>query len=74
MLDMKQQQNMLVQLREAAEPRPLDPTLPLKLAQAQAQTAALFEHGDAQWWDDARSSDLVQAGLNLVARWLISDP
>jgi hypothetical protein len=74
MLDMKQQQNMLAQLREAAEPRPLDPTLPLQLAQARVHMAALFENGDAQWWDDARSSDLVQAGLKLVSRWLTSGP
>jgi hypothetical protein len=23
-----------------------------------------------EWWSDARSSGLVQAGLNAVARWL----
>jgi hypothetical protein len=70
MLDMKQQQQMLAQLREAAEPRPVDPTLPLKLAQAKAQTSALFEEDDTEWWEDARSGDLVQAGLKLVTRWI----
>jgi len=37
---------------------------------AKAQTSAIFEAHDPQWWDDARSGDLVQAGLNTVARWL----
>jgi uncharacterized protein YbaR (Trm112 family) len=72
MLDMKQQQQMLAQLREAAEPRPVDPTLPLKLAQAKAETAALFQADDTEWWEDARSGDLVQAGLKAVARWITS--
>jgi len=70
MLDMKQQQQMLAQLKQAAEPRPVDPTLPLKLAQAKAETSALFRADDAEWWEDARSGDLVQAGLKAVARWI----
>lgn len=69
-LDLKQQQQMLAQLKEAAEPKPVDPTLPLKLALAKAQTSQLFPEHDAQWGEDARSGDLVQAGLNAVARWL----
>ncbi len=68
-LDLKQQQQMLAQLREAAEPRPVDPTLPMKLALAKQQMSDLFPEHDDQWWDDARSGDLVQAGLNAVARW-----
>jgi hypothetical protein len=35
-----------------------------------AQTSALFQESDDEWWEDARSGDLVQAGLNAVARWL----
>ena len=71
MLDLKEQRQMLEQLRQAAEPKPVDPTLPLKLAMAKAQTEALFREHDDDWWSDARSSgDLVQAGLNAVARWL----
>jgi len=70
MLDLKQQQQMLAQLREAAAPRPVDPMLPFKLAQATAQTSALFEHHDADWWEDARSGDMVLAGLKAVTRWL----
>ncbi len=71
MLDLKEQQQMLAQLKDAAQPKPVDPALPLKLAMAKAQTEALFREQDDDWWADARSSgDLVQAGLNAVARWL----
>ncbi len=45
MLDMKQQQQMLTQLKEAAAPRPVDAALPLKLALATEQTSALFKRG-----------------------------
>jgi DNA-directed RNA polymerase subunit RPC12/RpoP len=69
-LEMKQQQLMLAQLKDAAEPRPVDPTLPLKLAHAKAETSALFNADDTEWWEDARSGDLVQAGLKAVARWI----
>jgi uncharacterized protein YbaR (Trm112 family) len=68
MLDMKQQQQMLAQLREAAEPRPVDPTLPLKLALAKEQISSVFKDEDTEWWTDARSGDLVQAGLKAVTR------
>ncbi|HYL61073.1 MAG TPA: hypothetical protein VE077_00505 [Candidatus Methylomirabilis sp.] len=70
MLDLKEQQRMLAELQAAAAPKPVDPTLPLKLALAKEQTSALFQEHDAQWWEDARSGDLVQAGLNAVARWI----
>jgi DNA-directed RNA polymerase subunit RPC12/RpoP/Zn-finger nucleic acid-binding protein len=70
MLDLKEQQRMLAQLKQAAEPKPVDPALPLKLTMVKAQTSALFQESDDEWWEDARSGDLVQAGLNAVARWL----
>jgi len=70
-LDMKEQQQMLAQLKEAAEPRPLDPALPLKLARAKAETSALFDDGYTDWWGQADSGDLVHAGLKWVARRLI---
>jgi DNA-directed RNA polymerase subunit RPC12/RpoP len=72
MLDMKQPQQMLAQLKQAAEPRPMDPALPGKLAPAKLEvetSLAPFENGH-EWWSDARSFGLVQAGLNAVARWL----
>lgn len=70
MLDMKHQQEMLAQLKEAAEPRPADPTLLLKLAHAKMETSGLFEEDDTEWWEDVRSGDLVQAGLKAIARWI----
>src|SRR5262249_16017670 len=69
-LDLKQQQQMLEQLKAAAALKLVDPTLFMKLALVKAQSSAVFEEHDSQWWDDARSGDLVQAGLNTVARWL----
>ncbi len=69
-LDLKEQQRMLAQLKQAAEPKPLDPELPLTLALVKAKTSALFPEHDAEWWEDARAGDLVKAGLNAVARWL----
>jgi len=71
-LDLKQQQRLLAQLKQAAEPKPPDPGLPLKLAIAQGETSSLslFPEHDAEWWEDARAGDLVRAGLNAVARWL----
>lgn len=71
MLDLKEQQQMLAQLKEAAEPKPVDPALPLKLAAAKGQIEAHLQGLDDDWWEDARSSgDLVLAGLNAITRWL----
>lgn len=70
MLDLKEQQKMLAELKSAAEPKPLDPTLPLKLAMAKTDVYNLFQEHDPEWWHDAGSGDLVQAGLNAVSRWL----
>jgi len=72
MLDMKQPQRMLEQLKQAAEPKPMDPTLPMKLASAklQLETSLADSHRGPEWWTDAASSGLVWAGLNVVARWL----
>ncbi len=72
MLDMKQPQRMLEQLQQAAAPRPIDPALPLKLPSAKLELETSLAEFDRspEWWSDARSSGLVQAGLNVVARWL----
>jgi endogenous inhibitor of DNA gyrase (YacG/DUF329 family) len=72
MLDMKQPQQMLEQLKHAAEPRSVDPALPMKLASAKLQLeTSLADHDRTpEWWSDVGSSNLVQAGLNVVARWL----
>src|SRR5204862_6392326 len=72
MLDMKQPQQMLAKLKNAAEPRPRDPALPLKLASAklELETSLADHHRSPEWWSDAASYGLVQAGLNAVTRWL----
>lgn len=72
MLDMKQPERMLEQLKQAAEPKPLDPTLPFRLASAKMELeTSLADHDRGpDWWSDAASSGLVWAGLNVVARWL----
>jgi hypothetical protein len=70
MLDLKEQQQMLTQLKEAADgnAKPIDPALPLKLAMAKADVSDyLFIPHDSQWWDGP-SRDLVVAGLRAVAR------
>ena len=63
MLDMKQPEALLAQLREAAQPRPIDPALPLQLARAKRDVEAAFAHQE-------EPTDLVHACLNSVARWL----
>jgi hypothetical protein len=67
MLDMKQMQQMVAHLKEAEQPRAIDPTLPLALERVKLDTeshfAAITPHGGS-------SQSLVEAGLRLVARWL----
>jgi len=69
---MKQPQQMLEQLKQAAEPRPMDPALPMKLASAKLglETSLADHDRSPEWWSDAASYGLVQAGLNAVTRWL----
>ena len=72
MLDMKQSQQILDQLQKAAEPKPIDPTLPLKLAMARSEIERLAgpDGNDDLWSDLGAASGLVEAGLSAVARWL----
>ena len=71
-LDMKQPQELMAQLQNASRIRPVDPDLPAKLAQAkhEVESELGFDHQDTEFWHDASSSGLVQAGLSAVARWL----
>ena len=60
MLDMKQGEQLLAQLRQAAEGiKPVDPKALLEFAES---------HPD--WQNDVHSTGLVQAGLSALARWL----
>jgi len=72
MLDMNQSQQLLNQLRKAAEPRPIDPTMPMDLLRAKHDIERLFGTHDTgtQWWSDVSSSGLVEAGLSTIARFL----
>jgi len=73
MLDMKQAEQMIAQLRQAdRHDRPIDPTLPLQLEGARRDVEASLAswQGDAEWWKDASSTGLVEAGLTAAARWL----
>ena len=72
MLDMKQPQRLLEQLRDASKPREIDPGLPLELLRAKRDVEATFDGPqiDITWWRDVSSSGLVQACLGSVARWL----
>jgi Zn-finger nucleic acid-binding protein len=67
MLDMKQMEQMVAHLKEAEQPRAIDPTLPLTLERVKLDTeshfAAITSRGGS-------SQSLVEAGLRLVARWL----
>jgi hypothetical protein len=72
MLDMKQPQEMLAQLKQAAESRPPDPQLPAKLIMAKLETGASLGSYDRtpDWWAAAGNVGLVVAGLIEVGRWL----
>jgi Zn-finger nucleic acid-binding protein len=72
MLDMKQSEKLLKELKEAAEPKPIDPDLPLKLAWAKHEAELkIGRQPNADLWGDLNAaSGLVEDGLNAVARWL----
>jgi len=71
MLDMKQSQELLDQLKQAAEPKPPDPQLPAKLVMArldvETSMSAFNRNPDERRRD---RFDLVQAGLDAVGRLL----
>ncbi|HEX4996957.1 MAG TPA: zf-TFIIB domain-containing protein [Terriglobia bacterium] len=70
-LDMKQPQALLAELREAAIAKPIDPALPLELARARRDVEVMFDdRAERIDWSGEDSSDLVHACLHSVARWL----
>jgi Zn-finger nucleic acid-binding protein len=66
MLDMKQMEQMVAQLKEAERPRAVDPTLPLTLQRVKLDTERDF----AGIPSGGGSQSLVEAGLRLVVQWL----
>jgi hypothetical protein len=72
MLDMKQPQQLLAQLKNTVEPKNIDPMLPFEIARAKRETERWFGpmDSDPDWVSDISSSGLVKAGLDAVVRWL----
>lgn len=73
MLDLQQAGDVIEQLQKAdATDRPIDPALPLRLEQARRQVDIAFAEMARQptGFGAASSTDLVGAGLALLARWL----
>jgi hypothetical protein len=70
MLDLAQAEKLVRQLQaaELREAKPVDPALPLELARARRAVDAAFAGipDDSSWLD----SDLIAAGMKVVARWL----
>jgi len=63
MLDLKQAETVVNQLKRAAEPRPIDPALPLELARARREVEALFP-AESHWKSETSSFSLVEALMN----------
>ena len=57
-----------LQAAELQEAKPIDPALPLELARARREVDAAFAGipDDSSWLE----SDLIAAGMKVVARWL----
>jgi len=74
MLDMKQEEKLVAQLRKAEDRanQPVDPSLPIELMRARRETERAFAniHDDDLWFKDVASTDLLGASLTAVARWL----
>jgi len=72
MLDLQQASALITQLQGAALPKPIDPALPLNLLRARREVEAAFASMEQSpdWWKDASSSGLVEAGIGAITRWL----
>jgi hypothetical protein len=71
-VDMKQAQMLVDQLRQASAPKEIDPALPMNLLKARRDVEAAFTEFDSgrSWWRNASSSGLLEFGLAAVSRWL----
>jgi hypothetical protein len=72
LLDMRQTSQVVAELKRAAEPRAIDPTLPIELARARREVDLAFAtiEPNADWWRDASATGLVEAGLAVFSRWM----
>ena len=69
-VDLQQSQQLLEELRKAAEPKPVDPALALDLAKVKLEMDLLCGRERPQTLLQEVSGDLVHACLTRVARWL----
>jgi hypothetical protein len=69
MLDMKQMAQMVAHLKDAEQPRAVDPTLPLSLERVKLDADSHFVTITS---GGGSSQSLVEAGVRLVAQWLKS--
>jgi len=71
-LDMKQAEAVVAQLRQASEPKPVDPWLPIELEKIRREADAAFGGSGAvpDWWTNAASFGLVEASLGAIVRLL----
>ena len=72
MLDLGQAETLVKELQQAEHraDQPIDPTLPLRLAQARREVEALFVGRPRDLSLDDLGGGLVDAGLRVLARWL----
>jgi len=73
MLDMKQAEALVEQLRDADRPgKTVDPALPLHLARARREVDEAFRGvpDTDDWFPEVSSSGLVGASLSALAKWL----
>jgi hypothetical protein len=71
MLDVKQVEAMADHLRRAGEPKPVDPTLPLRLERERRDVEAVFARLQADGdWNPSMRIGLVEAGLKFLSRRL----
>jgi hypothetical protein len=73
-LDSKQAEATVEQLKRAAEPRPIDPALPLEMERVRREVEATFAAAERgrDWWSNAASSGLVETSFSALMALLKS--
>ena len=72
MLDLKQAGAVVAELQAAAAPKAIDPTLPIRLAEARRDVEAAFGEFERtpRWFADVSAGGPLGAGLSALAAWL----